>query len=72
MLYVGFMNTTGKVTSPCVRQCCLDEQDICLGCSRSLQEILDWAGLTEEGKAAVLVIAHERKCQRSSVNLRDL
>lgn len=32
-----------EVASPCRRQCCLDDQDICLGCGRSLAEILEWA-----------------------------
>jgi len=30
------------VTSPCIRNCCLDENDICLGCYRSLTEICAW------------------------------
>ncbi|WP_245573956.1 DUF1289 domain-containing protein [Neptunomonas japonica] len=51
--------------SPCIRQCCLDEQDICLGCSRSLQEILDWTKVTEKERAAVLVRAQLRKEQRN-------
>ncbi|MDN3685302.1 DUF1289 domain-containing protein [Vibrio sinaloensis] len=25
--------------NPCVRNCCLNERDICLGCGRTLQEI---------------------------------
>lgn len=28
--------------SPCCRRCCLDEGDVCLGCGRSLAEILEW------------------------------
>lgn len=31
--------------SPCVRNCCLDENDICLGCYRSLSETLNWREL---------------------------
>ncbi len=31
-----------KVPSPCVRNCCLNDDDICIGCGRSYQEILDW------------------------------
>ncbi|MEK1908049.1 MAG: DUF1289 domain-containing protein [Pseudomonas sp.] len=30
------------VASPCRRQCCLDDQDVCLGCGRRLAEILEW------------------------------
>ena len=28
--------------SPCVRNCCLDDADVCLGCGRKLDEILEW------------------------------
>ncbi|MFY8123363.1 MAG: DUF1289 domain-containing protein, partial [Silanimonas sp.] len=28
--------------SPCVRHCCLDEADECLGCGRTLEEIKAW------------------------------
>ena len=31
-----------QINSPCVRNCCLNEQDICLGCFRSLDEIKLW------------------------------
>ncbi|MBB2494042.1 DUF1289 domain-containing protein [Pseudomonas sp. UL070] len=30
------------MASPCCRQCCLDDQDVCLGCGRCLAEILEW------------------------------
>lgn len=31
------------LASPCRRQCCLDDADVCLGCGRTMQEILDWS-----------------------------
>ncbi len=31
-----------EVPSPCVRTCCLDDDDICIGCGRSLEEIVGW------------------------------
>lgn len=30
------------VASPCVRKCCLDDDDICMGCGRSIREIIGW------------------------------
>ena len=30
------------VPSPCIRTCCLDDDEICIGCGRSLAEIVDW------------------------------
>ncbi|TXH94493.1 MAG: DUF1289 domain-containing protein [Pseudomonas sp.] len=32
----------GPVESPCRRKCCLDDADVCLGCGRTLSEILEW------------------------------
>lgn len=30
------------LASPCRRQCCLNDDEVCLGCGRTLQDILDW------------------------------
>ena len=43
-----------KVESPCVRNCCLNENEICVGCSRSLNEIIEWGEASEEVKNAIL------------------
>lgn len=44
-----------KAPSPCTGVCRLDsEGTFCLGCKRSLDEIADWAMLTETEKSAVL------------------
>ena len=50
--------------SPCVRRCCLDEDDICSGCGRSLQEILDWHQADAAGRAAILARAQTRLTER--------
>jgi predicted Fe-S protein YdhL (DUF1289 family) len=42
------------VPSPCVRNCCLDERDVCLGCYRHIEEIIRWAGATDGEKLEVL------------------
>lgn len=39
--------------SPCVRVCCLDERNVCLGCGRTLDEIRDWSKLNDAEKRAV-------------------
>jgi len=31
------------ISSPCIRNCCLNEEDICVGCFRSLAEVVGWA-----------------------------
>ena len=32
-----------NLASPCVRNCCLDDDNVCLGCGRSLDEIVAWS-----------------------------
>jgi len=50
-----------KMLSPCVRNCCLNEKDICLGCYRHLDEITGWLGFTRLEKIAVLTLCDERR-----------
>lgn len=57
-------SSTPSVQSPCVRNCCLDENDVCLGCGRQLQEILNWQQATDAERAAILVLARERRERR--------
>jgi predicted Fe-S protein YdhL (DUF1289 family) len=55
-----------EITSPCVRNCCLDEQDICLGCNRSIDEIMAWRKLNAEAKQKVLLQCQQRQQQREN------
>lgn len=55
---------TDPLQSPCVRNCCLDEQDVCLGCGRTLAEIRAWSSLSERERQQVLTVCEERKRQR--------
>ncbi len=43
-----------KIESPCVRNCCLDKQDICIGCGRTLEEIKQWQALSRDVKQKIL------------------
>jgi len=52
------------VESPCVRNCCLDTDDICMGCYRSIDEITGWNAASLEEKNEILVRAQERKDNR--------
>jgi len=36
----------GFPPSPCNRVCTLDDDNVCLGCRRTLREIVGWAGMT--------------------------
>jgi predicted Fe-S protein YdhL (DUF1289 family) len=52
------------VDSPCVRDCCLDEADVCMGCGRQLQEILRWHAASPEEREAILAAAKTRVAER--------
>ncbi len=42
------------VQSPCVDNCCLNDEDICMGCFRTLQEILDWGEVDSQARREIL------------------
>lgn len=50
--------------SPCVRNCCLDEQDVCLGCGRTLDEIKIWSSVDVDRRAEIKVLAAARVLER--------
>jgi len=49
------------IKSPCVRNCCLDDSDVCLGCFRSLQEIKDWGVVEDERRRMIVQNAARRE-----------
>jgi predicted Fe-S protein YdhL (DUF1289 family) len=51
-------DTTPK--SPCISICVLDDDNICMGCYRSAEEITDWFMASDEQKNEVLRKARER------------
>ena len=53
------------VISPCTRRCCLDAQDVCLGCGRHLQEILRWHAADDAERRTILVAAEARRERRT-------
>ncbi|WP_286263410.1 DUF1289 domain-containing protein [Thalassotalea atypica] len=54
-------NEAGIPASPCVRNCCLDPQDICLGCFRHLDEITQWQSMSVKRKKDTLRLCASRK-----------
>lgn len=52
--------------SPCVRNCCLDDHDVCLGCLRSLDEIKAWLSFSEQEKRQVLANCQQRRAALAS------
>lgn len=58
-----------ELASPCVSICSLDENDVCLGCYRSAEEITDWFMADDEEKRAILARAAARRTDDASVKL---
>ncbi|MCG7549319.1 MULTISPECIES: DUF1289 domain-containing protein [Pseudoalteromonas] len=54
--------------SPCVRNCCLDAEDICIGCLRSIDEIVGWGSKSALEKAAILERCAARKRAKEQVH----
>lgn len=48
------MDKKDLVRSPCVAVCALDENDVCIGCHRTGDEILRWTSMTNDEKRQVL------------------
>lgn len=55
------MNVADKVRSPCVSICALDENDLCIGCQRSGDEITRWSQMNNEERREVLRKVAERE-----------
>ena len=51
----------GYPPSPCTRVCTLDEQDVCIGCRRTLDEIIAWAGLSAAEQRAIIARLGQRR-----------
>lgn len=56
------------VASPCIRTCCLDDDDVCLGCGRHLREITGWLQADDGERRAILARAAERRRLRDRRN----
>lgn len=57
-----------QINSPCVRNCCLNEQDICLGCFRSLDEIKLWGRSDTSAQQKTQILANSATRQQERKN----
>ena len=64
-MLVAAMNRTAPaapaVQSPCIRNCCLDDDLTCLGCFRSIEEIKEWGIADDARRSIILGNARQRK-----------
>jgi predicted Fe-S protein YdhL (DUF1289 family) len=49
------------IHKPCIKKCCLNEEDICLGCFRSFNDMLKWNKASINEKTEMLKMAEVRK-----------
>ncbi len=47
--------------SPCIRNCCLDDDLVCVGCFRSLEEIKEWGVVGDHRRRIILQNADRRR-----------
>lgn len=57
----------GMVKSPCIAVCALDENDVCIGCYRTGQEITDWGEMDNEQKTLVMKKVAKRESESGNV-----
>lgn len=51
----------GSAQSPCIRNCCLDDNLVCLGCFRSFEEIREWGVVDADRRRIILQNAEQRR-----------
>ena len=49
-----------STTSPCLSICYLNEDDVCVGCNRTSNEIRDWRNMSGSQKQEVLRLCSQR------------
>jgi len=43
-----------KIKSPCIDKCKYDENKVCMGCHRTMHEIVNWMDFTDEEKNEII------------------
>ena len=61
--------TDATVRSPCIAVCALDEDDVCLGCFRTADEITDWFMASDDEKRVIVTRSQERRSASQSIKL---
>ncbi|MBU1296618.1 MAG: DUF1289 domain-containing protein [Gammaproteobacteria bacterium] len=61
--------TDKTIKSPCIRHCCLDGDDVCVGCYRTITEIMDWQKSTQSEKLDILANCSIRKQKHDTLYL---
>ena len=54
-------DATQPVKSPCIEVCSLNNEDVCIGCYRTANEIIEWFSAPDKRKREILVSVSERR-----------
>ena len=49
------------VKSPCIEVCSLNREDVCIGCYRTANEIIEWLSAPNERKREILAAIDQRR-----------
>ncbi|WP_293751424.1 DUF1289 domain-containing protein [uncultured Paraglaciecola sp.] len=60
---MSLVDDPNEVSSPCVSICALNENDVCVGCYRTGDEVTRWWGMSNTQKLATIELAKERDSQ---------
>jgi uncharacterized protein len=66
MDFTSMIETDNCDRSPCVRNCCLDDDLICCGCFRTLDEIKEW-GIVDTHRRRIILQNAKRRREASQV-----
>ncbi|UST79609.1 DUF1289 domain-containing protein [Pseudomonas siliginis] len=58
-----YSNVSPAVPSPCIGVCRLDEQKVCLGCARHVEDIREWRSADDQRRRVICQQATARKSQ---------
>nr|WP_319527136.1 DUF1289 domain-containing protein [Pseudomonas laurentiana] len=58
-----YINVSPAVASPCISLCRLDEQKVCLGCFRHVEDIRQWRSADDEQRRQICREALARRTQ---------
>ena len=53
-------DATQPVKSPCIEVCSLNHEDVCIGCYRTANEIIEWFSAADERKREILAAIDQR------------
>ncbi len=47
--------------SPCIKLCTLNDEDVCVGCYRNIDEICAWSTASPQQRRAILEASEQRR-----------